>query len=503
MFLWKNAIVLIALLGVATLPATMLVRAGWEKRYIARLMICGALIVCLAVSFVPMLATQLGFGLLLICCFDKRVPMAATYLFFLLWTPAAGSLLAIAGAYIAPITPFMSFAGALLVGYLLHPEHHLRRRFMMSDAAMLAFLLIYCTCVSLRNTPTGIARNVATYVLPYLLSYHLLSRVRIERPELVLRLLLFGAATAGLLCLFESVRHWPLYAGIWAIKRDLWTIDAPRVWLERGGVPRAYGPFAHPLTGGAMLGLSAIGAWALLVMRGRSVPLLALGGLVLLGLAATLSRSGLVALGIGIMTFQILRGRYWIAGLVALAGLLIVVGAPVLGGEDAQLSASYRLEILTGIPRALGSGVWFGYREAVEMGLLDAFIQGQGIVDLVNAYLAIIVQGGIVSLIPYLLFLLTTYPHYRAIRRSRPDPETLLLAQALIAIQTATIVALALLGAWVAPMQLSFLVVAMLIALRVDRRRPRSGEAARPAPSVDRSAVELPGVAPDRLPALP
>jgi hypothetical protein len=120
MFLWKNAVVLCGLLGMVALPATMLVRARWEKRYIARLVACGMSIACLAVSALPMLWTQLIFGLLLVGCFDKRVPMAATYLFYFFSTPAAGSLLAIAGAYIAPLTPFLSFSAALVVGYLLH-----------------------------------------------------------------------------------------------------------------------------------------------------------------------------------------------------------------------------------------------------------------------------------------------------------------------------------------------------------------------------------------------
>ena len=498
MFLWKNAIVLCGLLVFAGVPAGLLVRERWEKRYFALLVICGMLVACLAVSFVPMLWTQILFGLLLIACFDKRVPMAATYLFFFFWTPAAGSLLAVAGAYIAPLTPFMSFSGALLIGYLLHPEHHLRRRFTMSDTYMLAFVIIYCVCISLRETPTGIARNVATYFLPYMLSYHILSRVRIERPELLLRVLVFAAAAAGLLCIFETSRHWPLYAGVMGVKNDLWTIDSPRVWLERGGIARAYGPFAHPLTGGAMLGLATIGAWGLWLARGRSVPLFALGVAILIGLASTLSRSGLVAVAIGLMTFQMLRGRYLLALLVPLAGFATIFALPILSGGDAQSSTAYRLGLVTGIPEALGSRVWLGYREAVGQGLLDKFIQGQGIVDLVNAYIAMIVEGGIVSLIPFVLFLLSAYPHYRAIRRMNPGSDHLLLAQTLISILTALIVALALLSSWAAPMQMGFVTIALLIALRHDIARLRRAEAPRPAPLV----AALPDDEGERLPAL-
>ena len=499
MFLWKNAVVLCALLGMVAPPAAMIGRADWEKRYIARLVICGMLIACLAVSFVPMLWTQLAFGLLLIACFDKRTPMAATYLFFFFWTPAAGSLLAVAGAYIAPLTPFMTFSAALFVGYLLHPENHLRRRFVMSDAYMLAFVLLYCVCASLRATPTGIARNVATYFVPYVLSYHVLSRVRIEKPELLLRLLLFGAAAGAMLCIFETIRHWPLYSGIMGVKNDLWTIDAPRVWLERGGIARAYGPYAHPLTGGAMLGLAAIAAWGLYLVRGRSGALLALGFAILLGLASTLSRSGLVALAVGIMTLQLLRGRYLLAVLVPLGGLITIVTLPILAGADAQFSTSYRLGLISGVPQALGPRVWLGYREAVELGLLDAFLQGQGIVDLVNAYIAIVVEGGVVSLIPFLLFLLSTFPHYRAIRRLRPDRDQLLLAQTLVSIQAALIVALALLSSWVAPMQMSFLCTAILIALRFEIVRTRAAATPRVPPLV----ATLPVDEGEKLPALP
>jgi len=498
MFLWKNAVVLCGLLGIAAFPGALLVQARWETGYLARLVTSAMLIAMLAVCAMPMLWTQLLFGLLLISCFDQRVPMAATYLFFFFSTPAAGSLLGIAGAYIAPLTPFMTFSGALLAGYLIHPTHHLRRPFLMSDVCLLLFILIYCTCVSLRASATGVARNIATYGVPYALSYFVLSHVRIAKPEAVLRLITLGAAAGALPCIFETLRHWPLYAGVAGIKGDLWTIDAPRTWLERGGVLRAFGPYAHPLTGSAMLGIAAVAAWGLFLARGRSGALLFLVLMISGGLAATLSRSGLIAAAIGLMVFQMLRGRYLLAVLVPLAGIALLVTLPILGGEDAQFSNVYRLGLVTGVPQALGSHVWLGYREAVEQGLLDEFIQGQGIVDLVNSYISLIVQGGLVSLAAFCLFLASTFPHYRAILRMRPDREELLLAQALVAVQAALIVALALLSGWSAPMQLSFLVIAMLIALRFNLASDR----ARDAPDRARLVATAPLDPGEALPAL-
>ena len=498
MFLWKNAIVLVGLLALAGLPAMQLVRARWEKLYLARLLGCGALVACFAVSFVPMLYTQIIFGLLMIACFDKRVPMAATYLFFFFWTPAAGALLAIAGAYIAPLTPFMAFAGALLVGYMVHPEHHLRRRFAASDLYMLGFVLLYCICASLRETPTGIARNVATYFVPYVITYHVLSRVRVERPELVMRLLVLGAAAGGLLCIFETIRHWPLYAGIMGVKQEMWMVDAPRTWLERGGIARAYGPYAHPLTGGAMLALALVAGWGMWLARGRSGALFLLCLAMLIGLGSTLSRSGLVAIAVGMMTFQMLRGRYALAVVGPILGFLMIVGLPILGGQDAQFSSTYRLGLALGVPGALGSNMWLGYREAVPLGMLDEFIQGQGIVDLVNVYISLIVEAGIVSLVPYILFLFSAFPHYRAIKRANPTNDQLLLAQTLISIQTAMIVVLALLSSWVAPMQVTFIAGALLLALRYEVARGHAAAAPRRAPLV----ATMPVDEGERLPAL-
>jgi hypothetical protein len=483
MFLWKSAVVLVGLLGIATLPMTMLVRERWEKRYLARIVICAALVACLANSALPMLWTQFAFMLLLVACFDARVPMAGSWLFFSFWTPAAGSLLAVAGAYIAPITPFFFFSLALLLGFLIHPENHLKRPLATSDVLMLLFILAYCVCMSLRAPPTTIARNIFTYFVPYLLTYQLLSRMKIDRPELLLRLMLFGAAAAGLLCLFETVRGWPLYSGVMGVKHDLWTIDSPRVWLLRGGISRAYGPFAHPLTGGAMLGLAGIGAWGLWLLRGRSGAFAFLGFAILAGLASTLSRSGLVALAVGIMVYQLLRGRYLLALAAPLAGLAVLVGLPILGGADAQFSTDYRLGLITGVPEALGSRIWFGYREAV---------------GLVNTYVALVVEGGIVSLVLYLAFLLSAFPHYRAIRRLGPDPAQLALARVLISIQAALLLSLALLSSWVAPMQMSFAVLAMLVALRTELAQAHRARAPKQVPLVATMPVEEG----ERLPAL-
>jgi hypothetical protein len=193
-----------------------------------------------------------------------------------------------------------------------------------------------------------------------------------------------------------------------------------------------------------------------------------LGAAILLGLFATVSRTGIVALVFGLVTVQLLRRRYGSVLLIIVAGLILIFGLQALSHQETEGTAAYRLTLLLGVPAALGNHLIFGYREAVNTGLLDAFVQGQGIVDLVNVYLAIVVNGGIASLIPYLFFLASTVSQYRALCRAGPDNAQLLLAQACIGMQAGFMAAGAFMGAWGTSMMISIVCVAMIVALRSE-----------------------------------
>jgi hypothetical protein len=468
MFYWKSAIVLIAMIAFACLSALVLARSNWERTATTKLAVAGVFIACITVSFLPITLSQIIFGALLLFCLERRVPMVASYLFFLIWTPMAAGHLVVAGAYFVPLKPIISFSLALLAGYVLNPHMRVHRRFNRSDLYLTAFLLTYCVCVSMRDTGTAAARNFVTYVLPYLLTYHILSRTRIERPELVLRIFVFAAAAVGFLCAFEIVRVWPIYSELAPLKGVWVLVDAPGTMLIRGGFFRAMGPFSHPLSASAVLGMAGVAFYCLFCLRGSNPALYPLGAAILLGLFATVSRTGIVALVFGLVTVQLLRRRYGSVLLIIVAGLILIFGLQALSHQETEGTAAYRLTLLLGVPAALGNHLIFGYREAVNTGLLDAFVQGQGIVDLVNVYLAIVVNGGIASLIPYLFFLASTVSQYRALCRAGPDNAQLLLAQACIGMQAGFMAAGAFMGAWGTSMMISIVCVAMIVALRSE-----------------------------------
>jgi hypothetical protein len=480
MLLWKNVIVVIAMLALATAPAYRLARSEWERSLTLKLAAAGAVMASATLSFLPEPLCQLMFGCLLLLCLDRHTPMIATYLFFLLWTPSATGYLVVGGTYIAPLGPIVSFSLALLVGYQVHPLMRLRRAMNAADFYLIAFLIIFSVCASLRSTGATILRNLLIYTVPYWLSYHILSRVRIERPEMVLRMLVYGGAAAGALCVFEALRYWPIYSGLAQLKGVWALLETTNVMLFRGGLFRSLGPFAHPLTASAVLGMAGIALFGLVRLRGFTPPVIMLALAVMAGLMATVSRTGIVMLFVGLATMQLFRKRYASIVAVTLFGCILLFGTPLLSGQDAQANGAYRIALLAGVPKALGAKLWLGYREAVQSHLLDAFVQGEGIVDLVNVYLSIAVNGGIVSLIPYLFFLGTSFTQYRALLRSGPTEPQLVLAQSCIAMQTGFAVSGLFMSAWGTPMQISFLCVAIIVALRAEVKTHRQ-EAPKPA----------------------
>ncbi|RVT94868.1 hypothetical protein [Sphingomonas crocodyli] len=483
MFYWKSAIVLVGIVVLLYPVAMAMARSNWERMQTQKLMLAAAAISCLTVSAVPILVTPILFAIMLLLCIDHRAPASAPFLMFIVWTPMASGLLELVGLYLMPLTPPLVFGATMVVAFALNPRVKLRPGVHRTDVYLAMFLTAFWICVSLRDGITIAMRNAFIYAVPYGLAYWGVSRTRIERPELALRWLVIGAAMAGVVCLFETIRSWPLYSGLYAIKRANNLVQYNDMMLLRAGVLRSSGPFVHPLVGSVVFGMAGVAAAGLAALRGLRWPIVLLGAAIVIGMLVTVSRSGLVALVVGLIALLALRGRPLTAlgflGL-GLAGFFLL---QFISGSDGSSTAAYRFTMLSGIPATLGSRLILGYREAIGLGLLDAFMQGQGLVDLVNVYLAIAVVGGLVSLLPYVVFLFSSFGQYRALRRAKPTHEQLVVGQTCVAMQIGYMVAAAFLGAWSTPMLLSMLCAALLVALRTEAEQApkRAAAAARQA----------------------
>jgi O-antigen ligase len=234
----------------------------------------------------------------------------------------------------------------------------------------------------------------------------------------MLSVLLFGAAYQGLVAIAEALSRHVLYGQLQYLYGTRWNLLGA---MTRGDWVRAQAAFSGPLVM-AMLALFAIGVWFALrpVAKSRAY---AMVGLILLGgLLATFSRGPLLALGIlvaGLVGLRFLSARRFlllsffvlVAGAVAWsAGLgdsLVEAINTTSVDKQADFNVIYRQELLKTSVALIQQSPWFGVPNYLDQ--MSNLKQGDGIVDLVNTYLIVTLNVGVVGLalfiVPFLVVL--------------------------------------------------------------------------------------------------
>ena len=143
------------------------------------------------------------------------------------------------------------------------------------------------------------------------------------------------------------------------------------------------------------------------------------------GILVTGARTGVLGTGTALVILALMRRRLHIAlGLLA----LLVFGMSQLTARDVDRhlaeTADYRIRLLQEVPVRMAGDLWIGDPQAVEPGRqLEDLRQGQGIVDLVNSYLQLFVNGGVILLGAFFVFLGTVFASYARFRRLRQLPR--------------------------------------------------------------------------------
>ncbi len=233
---------------------------------------------------------------------------------------------------------------------------------------------------------------------------------------------------------FEVTRHWLLYQpviGALALEGGM------LAYLERSDVLRAIAAAGHPIALGYMM-VVAIGLYLSLNQSIKSKLHRRLGLVLLVaGLIAPLSRGpwlGAVAL---IIVF-IITGPYAIrrlaklafAAMVTLSLLAVLPGGkkvinliPFIGETEAS-NITYRQRLIETSWTVIKNNPWFGsvnYKETPEM---ESMRQGQGIIDIVNTYIGIALESGLVGLFLFsCFFLLIVFDIFSSLRRI-PDKKS-------------------------------------------------------------------------------
>jgi hypothetical protein len=321
-------------------------------------------------------------------------------------------------------------AGFGLANYLFHLNHYRllalvllvpaairlltdsqARTALWSDRLFVLYLIVRLALCWRETNITGGLRSTFLLVLDTALPYYVLSRsIRtLDHLRLAISGILLAIALIGTVALVESFRRWLIYDSL----RVPWQIPITITnYLARDGQLRVQATAGNAIS----LGYAAmIAAGAYLYLRshllsgwGKRLLAFVLAG----ALAVPLSRGPWVGMVLVLAIFIAGGPRapvrlclFALTGVAAIAVLSILPGGgrivellPFIGDTE-RGTLTYRQELLENAIRLLQLYPLFGPPDYIEKLTDMGMKQGQGIVDIVNSYVQIAMESGMVGLL--------------------------------------------------------------------------------------------------------
>jgi O-antigen ligase len=330
-----------------------------------------------------------------------------------------------------------------------------------ADISFTLYFLIVAVLSFRDTTFTDGLRQLTTVMLSIVPQYVVFSRVRWTLP----RLRLFSAALVSALAVnaaiacAEVILSWPIYMSPFY----MWNLPEGSFVTMRGGFLRASASTLSPIGLGMFLVVALSLAPALLYATRRWITL-GPAAVLVAGLLATFSRgpwmgAGL-ALGLHALVSQRPVGntlRLGIVGVVSLLALsLTPYGDAFLGllpgiaNTVDQSSIDYRQQLWERGSQVVMQNPFFGSETYWETPEMRSMLQGQGIIDIVNGYLHIALDTGLIGLACFLgMIVFSLLALLRSIKPARAiNQELALYAQSyfsgfaamMVVIATASIV---------------------------------------------------------------
>ncbi|MBU1312649.1 MAG: O-antigen ligase family protein [Alphaproteobacteria bacterium] len=382
------------------------------------------------------------------------------------------------------------------------------RRLRKLDVSVVAFCAMLSILAFRHGDFNSIFRVIPGYWLDIVLSYFVFSRAVRTADDLDRCLMAFvvAALPLALVGIFEYLRDWRIYFVV-VLRWDL-TLISPYVF--RDGSLRAAATAIEPIAFGF---LCMVGAAALLAIRSRRVGLLwwwlAMAMLVG-GLFVSLSRGPWLGFALCVVIVLLARPRLALAlSLVAVptAALMPYLGPvatidrfinllPFIGHAD-EGSEAYRSQLLESSWTVIGRNPWFGSMDFLSAPELQVLIQGQGIIDIVNSYIQIALEYGLVSLSLFVVFFVAIVASLARLTLANPQATTPyhallgLMLGILFTIGTTSSVSIIPHIYWA----LSGLSVAAVAMARAQARSPASGMAIQGQPAINGSPPEVAALA--------
>lgn len=323
------------------------------------------------------------------------------------------------------------------------------------DKVLAGYLLLLASLMFARSpSMTAALRSVFELFVDVFLPYFVFSRaVRDMRGfRDVISSYVIAAAIIGVVGIFEVTRHWLLYAPVVGVLGLDWGYSG---YLGREGMLRASASTGQPIALGFAM-VVAMGFYYFLI-NGKTREGGVFGALLAGGVVAPLSRGPwvgfaamvLAVVGTGRQAVSKLMKLFFVTALVfgllaALpGGQRIVAFLPFVGSVEMG-SVDYRQRLIDNSLIVIGRNPLFGSANFLETPEMQEMMQGQGIIDVTNTYLAIALSYGLSGLFLFVTFFVgIMWAIYRGLKRHRGDDDERLLGQSLLGVLVAMLTTLA------------------------------------------------------------
>ena len=323
-----------------------------------------------------------------------------------------------------------------------------------ADKVLVAYLLLMSVLYLREFTFTNNLRQIFYLFIDVFLPYIVISRSlkKIQDFRDALLSLVLAIMVLAPLSAFESLKTWLVYK---SLPDSLGLTSALGGYLARDGMLRVVVSAGQSIVLGYLM-VVGLGLYLYLQSAIRQKPIRWIGiVLLVIGLITPLSRGpwiGAVALLIAfIVTGRNPLRRLISMSLMAMFALFLVTilpgGDKILNllpfiGTTDQFNVDYRDRLLTNSMIVMERNLWFGSTGYLEEPEMIAMIQGDGIVDIVNTYLGIGLDRGVIGLSLFVAFFaLTALGIIRGMRLiPNHSSEEYLLGRALLATLMAILV---------------------------------------------------------------
>ncbi len=351
--------------------------------------------------------------------------------------------------YLAELNPIRLLALTLLAPMLFTLRQQSNYKAfgkLLPDKILLAYLCLIATLHFRDTSATDAMRQTLYLIIDIFLPYMVISRYvnTLQKFKEVLLAFVIATLVMALISLFELVKHWLLYSTLDNAMGVQWGLSG---YQGRSDLLRASASTGHPIVLGYTMAV-AIGFYLFLQSTLPNNLKTKAGWLALLGgLIAPLSRGPWVGAGMLIATF-ILTGKNAIKKLTILSMMLIaslsVISVTPYGdkiinllpfiGQTEKENIEYRENLLDVSIAVIKKNWVFGsvnYQNTPEM---QTMIQGQGIIDIVNSYIAVALASGLVGLGLFVGFFFVILKNIRLVMKMQTDKnsECYLLGRSLL-----------------------------------------------------------------------